>query len=155
MKKLIEVEEATALMLEARDWSVMHWLREKKRVRKTADKANNALWALQKEIKTQWPEDLRAAYNALQEDPNGRARQKPDTSKIDPEIKLLAKQVKDADDEANRAHEDAEATFDKAERILSTSMAREGTHVTIKSWELYEKAITKAESGIRSTHAAK
>lgn len=148
MKKLTEVDEAKVLFLEAIDWSVMRWLREKKRVRTTADKANNALWALQKEVKTKWPEDLRAAYDALQNGSGG-------TSRIDPELKLLAKHVKDADDEANRVHEEAEAVFAKAEKILSTSMAREGCRVTINSWELYEKAIVKAESGIRSAKATK
>ncbi len=148
MKKLTEVEEAKALFLEAIDWSVMRWLREKKRVRKTADTANNALWAMQKEVKTKWPEDLRAAYNALVEGTDGRARQ------IDPEITLFAKHVKDADDEAWRAHMQAEDVFDRAEKILSTSMAREGCRVTLHSWELFEKAITKAETGIRATKAA-
>jgi hypothetical protein len=148
MKKLTEVEEAKALMLEAIDWSVMKWLREKKRVRATADKANNALWALQKEVKTQWPEDLRSAYDALKKGGNGGA-------KANAEIMALARQIKEADDQAWLAHENAENTFDKAERILSTSLAREGCHITINSWELYERAITKAESGIRSSKAAK
>ena len=52
MRKLTEVEEAKALMTEAVEWSVMKWLREKKRVRKAADKANDALDALEQEIKT-------------------------------------------------------------------------------------------------------
>ena len=43
MHKLPEVEEAKALMNEATEWSVMKWLREKKRVRKVADQANAAL----------------------------------------------------------------------------------------------------------------
>ncbi len=155
MKKLAEVEEGKALFLEAINWSVMKWLREKKRVRKTADIANNALWAMQKEVKTHWPEDLRAAYEALEDESAGNARhKKAGTSNSDPEIALLAKHVKEADDEAWRAHMDAENIFAKAEKILSTSMAREGCRVTIHSWELYEKAIVKAEAGIHPSKAA-
>ena len=40
MKTLPEVETAKQLMNEAIRWSVITWLREKKRVRKTADQAN-------------------------------------------------------------------------------------------------------------------
>lgn len=54
MRKLTEVEDAKALMTEAVEWSVMKWLREKKRVRKAADKANAALDALEQEIKRSW-----------------------------------------------------------------------------------------------------
>jgi len=148
MKKLIEVEEAKALMIEAAaNWSVMKWLREKKRVRKTADKANDTLWALQKEVKTFWSDDLRAAYDELGKEGNS----KPGRQSAD--LIALARSVKELDDAAWRAHMDAEETFDKAERILSTSMARDGARKAINSWELYEKAITKAESGVRSTAA--
>ena len=42
MDKLPEVETAKALMNEAVTWSVMKWLREKNRVRQTADRANAA-----------------------------------------------------------------------------------------------------------------
>jgi hypothetical protein len=45
---------------------------------------------------------------------------------------------------------DAEATFDLAEKQLSTSMAREGCRKAIHSWELHEKAIRKAETLIRN-----
>jgi hypothetical protein len=152
MKKLIEVEEAKGIMTEAVDWSVMKWLTEKKKVRRAADQANNALWAMQKKIKASWSDDLCAAYDEL--DTDGKTR-KIDTSAVKPETKQLAKQVKEADDEADRAHEDAEATFAKAEKILSTSMAREGCRKAIASWDLYEKAIVKAEAGIRSSRAAK
>jgi hypothetical protein len=48
MRKLAEVDEAKALMTEGLNWSVMKWLREKKRVRRTADKANDALWQCKK-----------------------------------------------------------------------------------------------------------
>jgi hypothetical protein len=43
----------------------MRWLREKKRVRKAADKANDALDALEQEIKRSWNAELTAAYDEL------------------------------------------------------------------------------------------
>lgn len=39
MQKLAAAEEATDLMNEAKDWSVWHWLLEKKRVRAADDGA--------------------------------------------------------------------------------------------------------------------
>jgi len=138
MRKLTEVEEAKALMTEALDWSVMKWLKEKKRVRKTADRANDALDQLSKETKLMWADDLRTTYCDLGR--NVKPANKPD----DEMLKSLA-QVKHADDEAFRARMDAENTFDQAERQLSTSMAREGCRKAIYSWELHEKAIRIAE----------
>ena len=144
MRKLPEVEEAKALMSEAVEWSVMKWLREKKRVRKTADRANDALDQLSKETKLLWPEELRAAYGAL--GTTSRANQ-GDTGMLN-----AVKQVKRADEEAFRARMDAETTFDEAESQLSTSMAREGCRKAIYSWELHEKAIRIAERLILSKH---
>jgi hypothetical protein len=66
-----------------------------------------------------------------------------------PEATLIAKKVKEADDEAYRARMDAEEAFDQAEKQLSTSLAREGCRKAIHSWELHEKAIRKAETVIR------
>jgi hypothetical protein len=43
---------------------------------------------------------------------------------------------------------DAEETFDKAEKQLSTALAREGCRKAILSWDLHEKAIHKAEGVI-------
>jgi hypothetical protein len=43
MRKRSQVEEATALMNEAKEWGVWRWLWEKGRVRATADRANDAL----------------------------------------------------------------------------------------------------------------
>jgi hypothetical protein len=134
MRKLLEVEEAKALMTEAADWSVMKWLREKKRVRKTADKANDALDALNEEVKAGWKEELKAAYK------------KQDSSGGDPQIASFVKSVRHADEEAYRARMEAEETFDEAERQLSAAMAREGCRKAIHSWELHEKAIRKAEA---------
>jgi hypothetical protein len=143
VRKLPEVEEAKALMTEAMEWSVMKWLREKKRVRKAADRANDALDQLSKETKLLWPDELRAAHGALAQ--NSSPRNQPNT-----EILNAVKQVKRADDEAFRAHLDAENTFDEAERQLSTSMAREGCRKAIYSWEVHEKAIRIAERLIPS-----
>ena len=123
MEKLPEVETAKALMTEAVAWSVMKWLREKKRVRKTADQANAALDRLNAAVKDRWPDGVKA---------------------------VNAKKVKEADDEALRAHLDAEATFDEAEKLLSTRLAREGCRKAIQSWDLHEKAIRKAEALVAS-----
>lgn len=148
MRKLAEVEEARALMTEAVDWSVMRWLKDKKQVRKVADKANEALWAMQKQVKASWSSELKAAYVELS------GEEHKHKGAISAEAKHLAKEVKEADDEAYRVHMEAEQTFDFAEKRLSTSMARDGAHKAILSWELYEKAIRKAESGIASTTRA-
>jgi len=142
VRKLPEVEEARALMTEAQEWSVMKWLREKKRVRKTADRANDALDQLSKETKLLWSDELRAAYGALAQNARG--------NQPDAEIPNAVKQVKRADDESFRAHMDAESTFDEAERQLSTGMAREGCRKAIYSWEQHEKAIRMAERLIPS-----
>jgi hypothetical protein len=155
MRKLPEVEDAKALMNAAMDWSVFTWLWEKKSVRTTADKANAVLDRLNRKIKSTWHEDLMAAYQQLvaECDCGGSSRQparqlSPVTPAIAPEIKLLARKVKDADDAAHRARMDAEATFDEADRQLSVRLAREGCQKAIRSWELHEKAIRKAEAAL-------
>ena len=155
MQKLAEVEQAKALMSEARNWSVVKWLKEKKRVRHAADKANGALDQLEQQVKAAWSEDLRLAYERLTaKGSERRHRLAPGAEPISPEIERLASQVKDADEEAYRAHVEAEETFDKAERILSTRMAREGCRKAIDSWDLHEQAIAKAEAGVRSSPSA-
>jgi hypothetical protein len=136
MRKLVEVEEARALMTKAADWSVLRWLREKKRVRKAADRANDALDALNKETKAGWSAELKTAYEQLRSKQGGG----------DSQIADFVRRVKEADDAAHRARADAEETFDEAERQLSAAMAREGCRKAIHSWELHEKAIRKAES---------
>lgn len=149
MEKLPEVETAKALMNEAMRWSVMKWLREKKKVRKTADQANAALDKLSASVKRDWPDSVRTAYAALLPEPasgNGGDRKptKPLAAK-NGEASAVAGKVKQADDEAYRARMLAEDTFDEAERVLSTSLAREGCVKAIQSWELHEKAIRQAE----------
>lgn len=137
MRKLAEVEEAKALMTEAADWSVLKWLREKKRVRKAADRANDALDALNQETKAGWSAELKAAYDNLRSKQGGAG---------DSQVGDFVKRVKEADDAAYRARMDAEDTFDEAEKQLSAAMAREGCKKAIHSWEMHEKAIRKAES---------
>ena len=142
MERIPQVEAAKALMNEAVSWSVMRWLRKKKRVRKIADQANAALDQLNQAVKDRWPDDIRAAYEGLV----AQRSNKTPPPVIDPQSRLSAKKVKEADDAAYRARMDAEDTFDEAERQLSTRLAREGCRKAIQSWDLHEKAIRKAEA---------
>ncbi len=142
MRKLAEVEEAKALMAEAVGWSVMRWLREKKRVRKAADLANAALDRANREAKAGWSSDLQSAYRDFlgsKKEPAGDAA-----------LPQFLRRVVRADEEARRARQDAQQTFDEAERQLSTALAREGCKKAIRQWELDEKAIAIAEGGPRS-----
>ena len=132
MKKLIEVEQARALMTEAIDWSVVKWLAEKKRVRKAADKANALLDSVEKESQDGWSKELKAAYL------NPRV--------ATPDIKQLAKSLRETHDAAIKLRTEAEETFDKAENRLSTALAREGCHQAIRGWDLHLEAIQKAEA---------
>jgi hypothetical protein len=163
MLNLPEVDKATALMKEAINWSVMRWLSEKKRVRTAADMANDALDVRDAEVKASWSDELKAAYDELPPTPPcgthaetlpARRPGKQKKVSIDSETRLLAKALKNADDEAYRAHMDAEDTFDRAERRLSTAMAREGSHKAILSWELREQAILKSLAAVSETKAA-
>jgi hypothetical protein len=145
MRSLPEVETAKELMKEARKWSVMKWLREKKRLRKAADQANAALDRVSHELKQRWPENIRIAYQYL---PSAMSPRKWDVrvQADDAEALELAHEVRDADEAACRARMIAEQTFDEAERKLSTTLAREGSVHAIQSWDLQEKAISLAES---------
>lgn len=148
MRKLPEVEEAKALMAEAMDWSVFTWLFQKRRVRQTADRANEALDSLNHAVKEQWTAEMKATYKSL----SGKGRPKGNgagAEHIDEETRILVGQVKQADDAAYRARMTAEDTFDEAERQLNTDMAREGCRQAIHSWLLHEKAIRKAEAGLK------
>jgi hypothetical protein len=135
MQKLAQVEEAKSVMREAMEWSVMRWLKEKRSVRKLADRANAALDALDREVKAAWPAELQAAYAALT-----RGEQ------VGSEV---AQRIKRADDSAARARAQAEKTFDDAEEQLSARLARAGCLQAIQSWELREQAIRLAEGGGR------
>ena len=158
MRKLIEVEEATALMTEAKDWGVWRWLTEKKRVRVAADRAVDALAGEEKRVKDGWSDDLKKAYHELEAqaaaetDPKAKRhyeKARQEAKDVDPQIKAAAERVKQADDVAYNSRMDAENTFDEAEKRMSASMAREGTQKAIDSWDLREKAIRKAEAAAR------
>lgn len=136
MAVMKEVAEARALMTEAKEWSVMKWLSEKKRVRKVADLANATLDRVEQEVHESWDAELIAAYAQK----NG--------GKSSPEIVRLAASVREKHDAALAARADAEATFDKAERRLSTSLAREGCGKAIAGWDLHEEAIRRAETAL-------
>src|ERR1051326_334793 len=118
-------------MREGMEWSVVRWLKEKKKVRKLADRANAALDALDREVKAAWPAELQEAYAAL-----SRGEQ------VESEA---ARRLKRADDSAARARAQAEKTFDEAEEQLSARLAREGCLQAIQSWELREQAIQMSE----------
>jgi hypothetical protein len=137
MAVLKEVAEARALMTEAKDWSVMKWLSEKKRVRKVADLANATLDRVERELHASWDAELSVAYDG------GNSG-----SKGSPEVLRLASTIRDKHDAALAARADAEATFDKAERRLSTSLAREGCAKAIAGWDLHEEAIRRAETAL-------
>lgn len=141
MQKLAEVEEAKALMNEAKDWGVWHWLTEKRRVRAAADQANDALGELEKKVKAGWDDDLKRAWST-----GTRASANCKPGHLDPETTKVLDRIKEMDEEAEAARLDAEATFDEAERHLSTSMACEGAQKAIDAWVLREKAIRKAEA---------
>ncbi len=153
VRKLPEVEEAKALMMEATDWSVVRWLFERRRVRETADQANAVLDKTNQAIKARWRSDIKAAYKELTGKAGGAARRQTDPAFIDPEVRLFVKKVKEADDAAYRARMAAEDTFDEAEKQLNTDLAREGCQQAIHSWELHEKALRKAEAVPGSTKA--
>ena len=144
MQTLPEVQTAKLLMNEAVNWSVMKWMREKKRVRQTADEANAALDRKRQSLGELWNDDVKAAYDALA---NGHGDRK-NSPKVNGDVNRLAGQIKQADDEARRARVEAEDTFNKAEKQLSTSLAREGCRRAIHSWELHEQAIRVAEKAL-------
>lgn len=148
MRKLPEVQEAKDLMKEARDWSTFKWLWEKSRVRETADRANAALDRLERTVKSHWNTEDKAAYKLVNSKPAASKRQENIESQpqaTNPRIALL-EEVHEAHAAAQRARKDAEATFDEAERQMSTSLAQEGCKKAIHSWQLHEKAIRHAES---------
>jgi hypothetical protein len=134
MESLTDVERARALMTEAIEWSVMKWLADKKKVRKIADRANEVLNATEAEIHAKWNPKLKAAY-----DESGAGS---------PQLKRLAKSIREEHEAANRFRMEAEATFDLAEKRLSTALAREGCRQAINGWEHHLQAIRLAESAL-------
>ncbi len=160
MTKLPTVKDAKALMTEAMNWSVFKWLWEKSNVRQAADDANAALDRLNRKTKAQWPEGLKTAYRDLAHDGKNKRNHHDNTtvsSPADPQTLQSLKTVKALDDKAHAARMDAEATFDEAERRMSTDLAREGCRKAIRSWELHEKAIRAAEAlvpNVEESHSA-
>jgi len=136
MEKLKEVAEARALMAEAKDWSVMKWLTEKKRVRRVADECNATLDRVEAALHKSWSAELKAAY-----DGGNHGSGSPDLQK-------LARSIREAHDAAIRTRMDAEDIFDRAEKRLSTSLAREGCDKALVGWDLHEQAIHNAEAAL-------
>jgi len=143
MPRLPQVEQARAVMTEAQEWSVVKWLREKRRVRKMADQANAALDELNRQTKALWPAEMQRAYAAARDG---------ERAENNGELSALIQRVLQADEHAKRARADAEATFDEAESQLSARLAREGCGKAIRSWELHEKAIRQCEAGVAKIH---
>ncbi len=155
MQKLEAVEAAKSLFDEAKDWGLWRWLTEKSRARRTADAAWEALDAYEKKVKAGWSDDLKKAYReaaaAVAANGNARGQRKlemaiEEAKDVDPELRLAARKFKNAEDEAYNLHMKAEATFDDADRRLSTGMACEGAQQAIDAWIAREKVIRKAES---------
>ena len=158
MRTIQSVEDAKALLNEAKDWGVWRWLTEKKRVRTAADIAWADLEEVEKAIKGSWSDDLRKAYRELQAGANLDGNRKgklayekavEEAKGVDPELKTFAARLKEADDEAFQARMTAEDTFDEAERRLSASLARKGSEQAIEAYELREKYIRRAEAAKR------
>ena len=146
MRKLPEVEEARALMTEAMEWSVFTWLFRKRSVREVADAANAALDKLNRATKSHWSDEIKAAYKALSRKDGGG-----EPHCLSAEVQQFVKKVKDADDAARRARQDAEDAFAEAERQLNTDLAREGCRLALHQWDLDWKAIRCAETVPAST----
>jgi hypothetical protein len=121
MHKLPAVEEAKQLFEQAKEWGLWHWLTDKRRVRRTADAAWEALEACEKKVKDAWTAETKQAFR---ED----------------------KALHAADRKAHKAHMDAEAHFDEADRRMSSAMACEGAQMAIDAWEMREKFIRRLES---------
>ena len=120
MQKLPPVEEAKTLFAEAREWGMWTWLMNKGRCRRTADAAWEALDACEKRVKAKWSADVRAG------------------AQTDKALHAFERK-------ADKAHQNAEAQFDEADRRLSTSMACEGAQMAIDAWEMREEYIRKLE----------
>jgi hypothetical protein len=154
MKKLPAVEDARAVMTEGMEWGVWKWLTEKKRVRGLADVARAALDDLEMKVKQGWPDEYKLAYNQLVADDgnskrprkNGKGTKAAVAVKSDPKVLAAVQKIKEADDDAYNAHEDAEEMFADAERKMSTSGAREGARMALVAYDTHEAAIRKAEA---------
>lgn len=150
MKKIPEVIEAKALMTEAQQWGIWRWLTEKRKVRLTADTCNDALARAEKNVIASWPEEMRTAYDMLVSETEGKKSRR----RVDPELLEAVRKIKEGLDEAERVRLDAEDIFDRADRALSTSMAKQGTFRAIEAWDMREKAIKKAEAAAKQKATA-
>ncbi|MFI5115186.1 MAG: hypothetical protein ACHP8B_00670 [Terriglobales bacterium] len=158
MRKLPAVEDARAIMTEGMEWGVWTWLLEKKRVREIADKAKAALDEFEAKVKATWSDDLKIAYNQLVSESGdvkparqkAKLAKKQEAPKIDSQLMAAVRQVKEADDDAYNAHEDAEDVFAEAEKRMSTNGAREGARKALIAYDLHEAAIRKAEALART-----
>jgi hypothetical protein len=155
MRKLTPVEEAKSLFSEAKDWGLWRWLSEKRRARRTADAAWEALEACENEVRASWGDGVLKAWHELEAreaaNSDGRAKRSYEKAReaaagVDPEIKAAVQAFRKAAAEAHKAHMDAEAQFDEADRRMSTSMACEGAQMAIDAWTIREKLIRKAEA---------
>jgi hypothetical protein len=95
------------------------WLTEKRRLRQLADAPWAALEKHEKKVNTAWTPEQKKAYR----DDRG---------------------LQAADAKAHRAHLDAEAQFDEADRRMSTSMAREGAQMAIEAWTI--RAVARGDA---------
>jgi|SRR5579862_1478024 len=153
MKKIAAVEDARQVMKQGIEWGVWKWLTEKKRVRELADKARGALDDIEMKTKLTWSDDYKIVYNSLVNENGNPKRQRKAVkdqkngkpAKGDAKVLAVVSRVKEADDQAYNAHEDAEEIFAEAERKMSTSMAREGAKKALEAYDLHEAAIRKAE----------
>jgi flagellar biosynthesis/type III secretory pathway protein FliH len=121
MRKLTAVEEAKQLFEQAKDWGMWRWLTEKRRARRTADAAWEALETYEKKVKDGWDAGTREAFREDQA-------------------------LHAANRRAHKLRMDAEAQFDEADRRMSTEMARQGAQMAIDAWETREKFIRRLES---------
>ncbi|MGC2108999.1 MAG: hypothetical protein WA655_05740 [Candidatus Korobacteraceae bacterium] len=154
MRKIPAVDDARSIMTEGMEWGVWKWLLEKKRVRAIADIARAALDDQEMKVKANWSDEYKIAYNQLVTE-NGDAKQSRRRTKdkktsaaqeVDSKILPAVTRVKEADDDAYNAHEDAEDVFAEAERKMNTSLAREAARKALVAYDLHEAAIRKAEA---------
>jgi hypothetical protein len=146
MRHLDSVEQAKALLNEAKDWGVWRWLTEKKRVRAAADAAWADLEEVEKRVKGAWGGELRKAYRELQV---GSRKALDEAQNVDPELKAFAARLKAEDDEAFQARMTAEETFDEADRKQSVPLAREGSQQAVAAYEMRERFLRRAETAVR------
>ena len=162
MDRLPAVEEARALFTIARDWSIVKWLAEKRRVREIADRGTAALDQLEKQVKSTWSEELKSAYADCACPPEGgddpfaaaeREFARVQASGITDQARAAARRVREADEAAYAARMTAERTFDQAEWRLSAGLARRGAEEAIRAYDLRYDAIAQAEAARNDVQA--